>query len=123
MKVEIQLLWGTNEPKSPDAKHTPVEADIKKRLKDIPLRWTNYFLVRKMVVEVPSNGKPARQPVSEKCAVEIKDVGKSKIEVTYFGKDKNVETRKLSLPKNEILFYAGNAPGTNAWLLALKRLQ
>src|SRR4026208_835797 len=68
MKVEVQLLWGTNDPKSPNPNHTPVEADIKKRLKDLPLRWTNYFLVKKMVVDVPSNGKPARQPVSEKCA-------------------------------------------------------
>jgi hypothetical protein len=121
-KIEVQLLWGTDAPKSPNPDHKPVDADIKNKLKDSPYKWANYFLVKKLTLVVPSGGSD-KQAVSEKCAIEVRDKGNSMFEFSYFGKDKKVETRTQSFPKGETLFYGGNAPGTNAWMLVLKRLQ
>src|SRR5437879_5436746 len=100
-KIEVQLLWGTDAAKSPNPAHKPVEAEIKKKLKDLPLKWTNYFMVKKMVMLVP-RGSITKQPISEKCAIEVKDLGKTMLEISYFGKDKKVEKRTQSLPRGEV---------------------
>src|SRR2546425_8688076 len=85
LKLETQLLWGTNDRTSPDPKHKPVEADIAKKLKELPLKWAHYFVVKRIGFEVPPGGAK-RVPLSEKCELEVKDLGRSKIEVTHFGK-------------------------------------
>jgi len=121
-KIEVQLLWGTDAAKSPNKNHKPVEPDVQKRLKALPLRWTNYFMVTNVTLSVP-RGKSARAPISEKCSIEVRDLGQHNVEVSYFGKDKKVEKRTQALPRGEMLFYGGPAPGTNAWLVVLKRLE
>lgn len=52
-KFEAQLIWGTNDSKSPDPKHKPVEAEVQKKLSDLPLKWKNYFEVNRKTMEVP----------------------------------------------------------------------
>src|SRR5215468_6651047 len=68
-KIEVQLLWGTDAKTSPNKDHKPVEPDIRKRLKNLPLRWTNYFMVKKMNVTVPRGGQGTNIAMSEKCSV------------------------------------------------------
>ena len=41
MKLQVQLVWGTNDDHSPNPKHKPVEADVRKKLKELPLKWSN----------------------------------------------------------------------------------
>src|SRR5437870_5647479 len=89
LKFETQLLWGTNDKTSPDPKHKPVEPDIAKKLKDLPLKWAHYFVVKRISFEVPPGGLK-RAPLSEKCELEVKDLGRSKVEVTHFGKGQAV---------------------------------
>jgi hypothetical protein len=122
MKIEVQLLWSTDDATSPNPKHKPAEADIEKKLKALPLKWKNYFLVKRMTMDVPSLDSKT-EALSEKCSVEVKDLGKSMVEVSYFGKNKKVEKRKQAFPKGEMLVYGGNAPGTNAWFVVLKRVE
>ena len=59
-KIEVQLLWGTDSPTSPNPDHKPVEPDIKRKLKELPLRWTNYFMVKKLMLSVPRGGAKGR---------------------------------------------------------------
>ena len=122
-KIEVQLLWGTDLPASPNKDHKPVEPDIQKRLKNSPLKWTNYFLVRKLTVSVP-RGQATNAAISEKCSIGIKDLGQSMLELSFVGKNKPLEKRNQALPRGDVFIYSGNAPGTNnAWLLVLKRLE
>ena len=37
LKLEAQLLWGTNDGTSPNPKHKPVGPEIRKKLKELPL--------------------------------------------------------------------------------------
>src|SRR2546423_9367706 len=87
LKLEVQLIWGTNDPQSPDPKHKPVESAVKKKLDELPLKWTNYFEVNRKVFEVQLHGT-TKVPLSEKCALEVKNPGHSMVEVSLIGKGK-----------------------------------
>ena len=122
MQLEAVLLWGTNEQKSPDPKHKPIGADIKKQLQQLPLKWTNYFEVNRVKFTVPSTGGN-KVPLSEKCEIDVKNHGHDKIEVVVFGKGKQVATRNQELPKHGTLILGGDSPGTNCWLAVIKRIE
>ncbi|HSU53490.1 MAG TPA: hypothetical protein VLT36_05490 [Candidatus Dormibacteraeota bacterium] len=122
MKFQIQLIWGTNDPKSPDDKHKPVDAEVGKKLKALPLKWANYFLVNKKSLEVAPGGEK-KEPISEKCAVEVQDKGKSTFEISLFGKGERVVKRSQTLHVGEMLVLGGNAPNETSWLVVVKRIE
>ena len=121
MKIEVQLIWGTTNQVSPNAEHKAIGPELKKKLQDLPLKWTNYFEVKRMDVDVPAAGV-ATVPLSEKCRLEIKDKGHSNIQVVLFGKGEKVINRTQALPKGETLILGGNAPGATSWFAVLRRL-
>jgi hypothetical protein len=122
LKLEAQLVWATNEPKSPNPKHKPVEADVRKKLDSLPLKWSHYFEVnRKQFAVAPDRSQWV--DLSDKCAVEVKNLNRNKVEVSLFGNGKAVWRGIQSLPRNEILVLGGNAPDDSAWLVTVKRLE
>src|SRR5260370_7183277 len=67
MKLEVQLLWGTNDDQSPDKNLQPVQPDIKKRLKELPPKLTNYFLLNLHRFDVPPP-TTQKDPLTSKSA-------------------------------------------------------
>jgi len=122
LKLQAQLVWGTNDDHSPNPKHKPVEADVRKKLKELPLKWSNFFEVNRKDAEVPP-ADTIRISLSEKCQLEIKSLGGSKLAVTLFGKGKETWKGTQALPKGEMLVLGGNAPNATAWLVVLKRIE
>jgi hypothetical protein len=122
LKVEAQLIWGTNDKESPDPKHKRVSEEVKKKLQDLPLKWTNYFEVNRKMLSIPVSGLK-KEALSEKCAVEVKNLGKSKVEVCLIGKGEQVVKRTQDLPAGETLVLGGNAPNATAWLVFVKRVE
>lgn len=122
LKYEAQLIWATNDKKSPDPKHKPVEPDVKKKLGELPLKWDNYFEVKRKQFTV-SKGSGTKVPMSEKCALEVKHIEGDKVEVSLIGKGEAVLKRTQVLTKGEILVLGGNAPNETAWLVTLKRIE
>jgi hypothetical protein len=123
MKLEAQLVWGTNDKKSPNPDVKPVEADVQKKLAELPLRWTNYFEINRKQFDVPG-GKFGKTSLSEKCAVEVKSLGGKKVEVVWLGKKGEVVGKQSQpLTKGEMLVLGGNAPNSTCWLVTLKRLE
>ena len=122
VKLQVQLLWGTNDDRSPDPKHKPVEADVREKLKELPLKWSHYFEVNRSDFELPPSAA-IRVPLSEKCEVEVRSMGGSKVEVVLYGKGKETLRRTQALPKGEMLLLGGNAPNATAWLVVLKRIE
>lgn len=120
MKLTAQLLWGTDDAKSPNPKHKAVDADLKKKLKQLPLKWTNYFEETRKTFDVPQ-GEARRIILSDLCELEVKNLDGSKVEVTHFGRGKKVATRTQALPKGEMLVLGGNAPDATAWLVVLRQ--
>jgi hypothetical protein len=122
MKLQAQLIWGTNDDRSPDPKHKPVEPAVKKKLEELPLKWTNYFEVSRKDFEVNA-GARNKVALSEKCEVEVANVGSSKVEVSLYGNGKQVWKRTQPLPNGETLVLGGNAPNQTSWLVVLKRIE
>jgi len=121
VKLEAQLIWGTNDKESPKSNHKPVSPELKKKLDALPLKWTNYFEERRQRFEVPAGGS-TKVPLSKTCAIEVKDLGSSKIEVSHFGKGEHTLKRVQKLPKGDIFVLGGNAPNETSWLVILKRV-
>jgi len=121
IKLETQLIWGTNDPQSPDPKHKAVDADVLKKLTALPLKWSNYFEVHRKRFEVPPTG--STNITLGKCEIGVKQLVRPAIEVSFIGKGKPVEKRTLRLPKGDILIYGGNAPNATAYLVILKRVE
>ena len=122
MKMEAVLVWGTNEQKSPEPKHKPISPEFKKKLQELPLKWTNYFEVNRVVFEAPLS-QVTNVALSAKCRLEVRNLGQSKVEVSHLGSGKRVGTRTQSLPKGETLILGGNAPGATSWLAVIRRLE
>lgn len=124
LKLEAQLIWGTNDEKSPNPKHKPVEPEVRKRLvEDLPLKWKNYFEVNRKAFTVPEKGSK-KVEMSDKCAIEVKELDGGKVEVSLFGKaGELVYKRTQALSKGDILALGGNAPDKTAWLVTIKRVE
>src|SRR5262245_19604571 len=88
LKVEAQLIWGTNSDKSPDASHKPVDKVTADRLKNV-FKWKNYFLVNKQNAVIPNRSTKQIQ-LSKQCAVEITELAGPKVEVKLIGEHKPV---------------------------------
>lgn len=121
MKLEVVLVWAT----SLQATNKPVAADIKKELSQLPLKWPNYYQINQLVVVIPE-GQSAKEALSSRCVVEIKNLqqSSSSIEVTLFGQGQQVVHRNQTLAKGAIVpLVGGNAPDATGWLVVLKRLE
>jgi hypothetical protein len=123
MKFQAFLLWGTDDSKPPEGKaYKPVTADIKQKLKELPLKWTNWFEVNRKDFAVPQ-GAVNTVAMSDKCQLNVKKLAVSEVEVSLIGKGKEVVKRKQSLPTGDLLVLGGNAPNSTAWLVVLKRIE
>jgi len=121
LKFQIQLVWATDDAKPPTGKdYKPVEPAIRRQIK--ALKWKNYFEVRRIDFSV-APGATKRVPISEKCELDVKDLGKSNVEVVLFGKGKEVARVKQALHKGEIIVPGGDAPNETAWLAILQRVE
>jgi hypothetical protein len=122
MKVEAQLIWASNEAKSPNPKHKPVDADVAKKLASLPLKWSHFFEENRKTMTI-GEGTTQKAELSDKSAVEVKHLAGDKVQVTLFGNGKEVWKGVQPLPKSEILVLGGNAPDDSAWLVTLKRVE
>jgi hypothetical protein len=121
MKFQAFLLWGTDNSKPPAGKtYQPVAAEIRNKLKELPIKWTNWFEVNRKSFTVTQR-EVSEVAISEKCHVKVKKLGESNLEVSLIGKGKEVMKRRQSLPQGEMLVLGGNAPNSTAWLVVLKR--
>jgi hypothetical protein len=123
LKFEVHLVWGTDDANPPAGKdYKPASPEIKKALSGLPLKWANLFEVNRKPFTLPSGGATT-VPISDKCELHVKDTGKSGLEVSLFGKGKEVMKRTQPLPKGEHLVLGGNAPNSTAWLVVVKRTE
>jgi hypothetical protein len=121
LKLEAQLVWGTNDPQSPDPKHKPVGPEVERKLKRL-LKWQHYFVVNQKRFEVP-DGDSRKVAMSKQCEIQVKNRGGDQAELLLFGKGELVEKRTQALPKGELLVIGGNAENLTAWLVVLKQIE
>ncbi|MCX6894223.1 MAG: hypothetical protein NTZ16_01680 [Verrucomicrobia bacterium] len=121
MRLEAQLIWASNTAQSPNPKHKPVDAEVRRKLAGLPLKWTHFFEENRKPIRLTA--APQKVELSDKSAVEVRQLPADKVQVTLFGNGKEIWKGVQPLPKNEILVLGGNAPADSAWLVTLKRIE
>lgn len=124
IKCQVQLVWGTDDTKPPKEEIKPLEPAVRERLRQ--LRWKSYFVVK---TEQAAVGAKERTKVvlSDRCAVDLKDVGNGQIEVRMHAlkpgaEPKQIASRTISvkeLNEGKLLIYAGDSADRwdDAWLV------
>jgi hypothetical protein len=119
LKLEALLIWGTNDEKSPDPAHRPVDPALAKKLAALPFKWKNYFEVNRKIFT--ANDKDYTTNVmSKKCTIAVKDAGNSMIKVKMTGDGKEWHRQVKPLPKGETVIIGGDDKNQSAWLVVLR---
>ena len=118
-KLEARLIWGTNDDKSPEPSHKPLEGDLAKKLNEMPLKWKNYFEVDRKIFTI-SDKAYTNIVMSKKCSIEVKDKGNNNVTVKLYGEGKPVNRVDKPLPKGEVLAIGGEDKGKNAWFITVR---
>lgn len=123
-KYRVQLVWGTDGQPAGGKDMKPLDAAAITRLRQ--LRWTNYFVTKTEFS--PADAKDHRRvTLSDRCAVDLKEVDGSKLEVRMLSLKPGTEPRQVAsrtigleaLRKGEMLVYAGDSKDRwdDCWLV------
>ena len=115
IKLNAQLIWGTNDEKSPDPKHKEVDPVLRKRFQGA-FKWKSYFEVSRQTIEAPLK-KAVRVKLSPDCEVEVTNQGGNQIEAKLFGKGEFQVRKKHMMKSGEIFSIAGDAKNGTAWFV------
>lgn len=105
LKLEAQLVSGTNDPQ---AKGTPVSPQIEKRLKHLPLKWEHYFVVNSQKFTLSKNESKELQ-LSDQCQISVASLGGEKVTLTLESNAEKVGKVTQRLKKGQVLVAGGNA--------------
>jgi len=118
--VESLLVWGTNDPMSPDPNHKPV--DLEGILRNGPYRWKYYYQVNRVLVTLASAETKKGVKMSSKCVLDMTNPGDGRVEVILHGDGKKVSKHAEPFPKDKHFILGGNAQNETAWFFVLTRL-
>ena len=118
VKTKAVLIWGSNDETSPDPKHKPVDPVLGKTLAGI-FKWKYYFEVRKTEATI-AEGATNSFVMSEKCIVEVKNLGSNSISVALFGDGKLGSKGKHPFPPGYQVTLAGPVENNTAWFVVLQ---
>jgi hypothetical protein len=121
IKLDVCLIWGANEPKSPNPAHKPLEDELAKKLSKV-FKWKHYFEVKRVQETVP-NRSTKRIKLSPKCEIEITEMAGTKVEVKLFGEGKPINTTTKNLDKGEYFVLAGDDKNECAWFILIKQIE
>jgi hypothetical protein len=117
-KLEVQLIWGSNEEKSPDPSHKSVEPATRKKLQNV-FKWKHYFEVTRCSISVPDKKSSGKVRLSPKCEIEARSLGGPNIEVKLFGEGKYLVSKRHSFAAGESLVLAADDKEGTAWFVVL----
>jgi hypothetical protein len=117
LKLEAKLLWGANDDKG-DSTCKEIDPGLAAKLHGM-FKWKNYFEITNQTAAIALN-KSADFKMSERCTLQIKNLGASRIEVSCFGQGKQVCKGDYTLAPPTWLVLGGNATNNTAWFIALR---
>ena len=120
IKLEAQLIWGTNDEKSPDPTHKAVDPKVERKLSKLPFKWQRYFEVNRKPFTV-AEGETKKIVLSKDYEIKVRYTGKDAVEVQMFGKGESIGKISQALPKGEWLVTGGNAPNFTSWFVVLRQ--
>ncbi len=118
LKLEVRLIWGTNDDNSPNPDHRPVDAKTTGMLSKA-FKWKKYFLVNSEKVDVPSRAAK-KVKLSDQSSVEIRELEGDRIGIDVIGKGKVVRKITEPLSKDGTVVIAGEDKNDCAWFIIVK---
>jgi hypothetical protein len=116
-KLEVQLVWGTNDDSSSNPEHKPLEAPLAKKLG--MFKWKNYFTVNRKDVALSGN-VAQKVRLSPKCEIQIKHLDGPRYEINVFGQGKHVRKITEKITKQDSLVIAGDDKNDCAWFILIR---
>ena len=89
LKLEAQLVFGTNEAQT---NGTPVSPQIEKKLKRLPLKWGTYFVISSQQFSLAKN--ETNHMVLGGSEMIVKNLGGEKVELTMIDRGKITQSLK-----------------------------
>lgn len=120
LKLELRLIWGTNEPKPSDPKPKPVDPVTAGKLRNV-FHWTNYFEINRVTGTVPSRATNSFV-MSKKCTIEVTELKGPNVEVTLIGEGKRLNKTSHHLAKGEYFTIGGEDKNGCAWFVLVTEL-
>ncbi len=116
---QVQLIWGTDGEKPKDKPLKEVDPKFQEKLRGV-FKWKNYYEVNRQPLTL---GKSAAQKLklSDKCEIQVQDLGNSRIEVGLFGEGKPVVRKAQAVAPGEMIVLAGDSKNDTAWFVVLVR--
>jgi hypothetical protein len=116
-QFQVQLVWGTDgeKPKEPSTLKE-VDQKLLEKFKGI-FKWKNYFEVSRKRLSIPKNGVQKLR-LSDKCDIQVQDLGNSRMEIQLFGEGKLVLKGSGSYTR-EGLIVGGDVKNETAWFVVL----
>src|SRR4051794_12614939 len=99
---QVRLVWGTNGEKPKDKPLKDVDAGLQEKLKGV-FKWQNYYEVSQKGLAVPKEASSPKLKLSDKCEIQVQDLGASRIEVRLFGEGKPVVKRTQAVVAGEMI--------------------
>lgn len=122
MKLQAQLIWGTNDDKSPDPTHKPIDPKVAKKLENLPIKWKNYYVVNSKEFTVAEK-ETVKFQMSKECEIAVKNIDGANVELQLMGKGKPAGKVTKGLGKGKCLVTGGNAENFTAWFVFLKQVE
>jgi hypothetical protein len=120
LKLEVKLIWGTNDAQSPDPTHKMVDDATAAKLRNV-FKWKNYFQVNRQTATIPS--RTTRQiELSKKCSIEITELQGPSVEVTLIGEGNRLNKTTRHLAKGEWFTIGGEDKNGCAWFVIVTEL-
>jgi hypothetical protein len=111
LKLEAQLVLGSNDNPSKNSNLKPVSRDIEKKLKHLPLKWEHYYVQAGKKFNLSADAAK-KVSLSKSCQISVKNLGDSKVELTLMDQDKTVGKVTQSLHKGQTLVTGAGAENT-----------
>lgn len=121
LKLDIYLVWASNDEKVPNSNSKKLNNEMANKLKKI-FKWKYYFEISKQQGEIPSRATK-KFNVSKKCDIEITEMEGPKVEVKLYGEGKLINRTIKSLTKDELFTIAGDDKNETAWFVIIKLLE
>jgi hypothetical protein len=118
--LEAKLIWGTDDEKSPNKNHKPVDPATAAKFRKV-FKWKNYFEVNRVVKKVPSRGSNQFK-LSKQCTIEITELEGPRVEVKLIGEGQPVNKTIKTLSKGQSFTYAGDDKNDTAWFVVVTEL-
>lgn len=117
MKVMATLIWGTDDEKPAAANIKPASAEMAEQFRQI-CKWKHYFEITNTLATLPEF-KTNRIRLSDKCEVDVANLGSMGLAAKLYGEGKTVYDGKSEVKPGKPWAIGGSGKDATAWFVIL----